>query len=243
MTCVRDKSEEVRSQGKPPGLGVLPLTIPYALNQDRLKDILGQGAGKPVSLIITDNSTRMVSVKPENNVVSVRLHWMFLRAGDDVIREIAAFLKNSSRKTPLITKFIRENRQCIKKGNGRPYRGSTQGKYFDLKELFDSINREYFDQRIHASIGWGRKSHRRSVRRRTLGSYCRENNIIRIHPVLDRKNIPLYYLRYVIYHEMLHSEIGEENRNGRRLMHSSEFRRRERMFREYRKAKEWDTRH
>ena len=243
MTCMHDQSGKERSYRKSPGSGVLQLTIPYALNQDRLKDILGQGAGKPVTLIITDNSTRMVSVKPENNAVSVRLHWMFLHAGDEVIREIAVFLKNSRRRTPRITRFIRENRHCIKKGNGKPYIGNTQGQNFDLKELFDSINREYFDQRIHASIGWGRKSPRRSVRRRTLGSYCRDNNIIRIHPVLDRKNIPLYYIRYVIYHEMLHSEIGEENRNGRRLMHSSEFRRRERMFREYRKAREWDARH
>lgn len=243
MTCMRDKSEESRSHRKSGRSDVLQLTIPYALNQDRLKNILGQSAGKPVSLIITDNSTRMVSVKPENNAVSVRLHWMFLHAGDAVIREIAAFLKNSRRRTPRITTFIRENRHCIKKGNGRLYIGNTKGKYFDLKELFDSINCEYFDQRVHASIGWGRKSPRRSVKRRTLGSYCRDNNIIRIHPVLDRKNVPLYYIRYVIYHEMLHSEIGEENRNGRRLMHSSEFRRRERMFREYRKAKEWDTRH
>jgi len=243
MNCMHNKSEKILPHRKSPATCVLQLTIPYALNQDRLKDILEQGAGKPVSLIITDNATRMVSVKPENNAVSVRLHWMFLHAGDEVIREIAVFLKNSRRRTPFITRFIRENRHCIKKGNGSPYRGNTQGKYFDLKELFDSINREYFDQRIHASIEWGRKSPRRSVRRRTLGSYCRDYNIIRIHPVLDRKNTPLYYIRYVIYHEMLHSEIGEENRNGRRLMHSSEFRRRERMFSEYRKAKEWDARH
>lgn len=240
---MRDKTEKVRSLRKSSGYGILQLPMPFALNQDRLRNILEQSAGKPVSLIITDNATRMVSVKPENGAVSVRLHWMFLRAGDEVIREIATFLKNSRRQTPRISGFIRENRHCIRKANGKPYRGNSRGKYFDLKELFDSINREYFGQRVCALIEWGRKSPRRAVRRRTLGSYCRDNNIIRIHPVLDRKNTPLYYIRYVIYHEMLHSEIGEENRNGRRLMHSSEFRRRERMFKEYRKAKEWDTRH
>lgn len=243
MTRMLDKTDKDRSQQKSSGTDVLQLSFPYAMNKDRLKDCLEQSANKPVSLVITDNSSRMVSVKPGKENVSVRLHWMFLHAGDPVIREIAAFLKNSRRSTPLLSRFIRENRHCIRRGNGRPYRGNTRGKYFDLQEIFDSVNREYFDQRIHASIEWGRKSLRRSVRRRTLGSYCRDNNIIRIHPFLDRKHIPLYYIRYVIYHEMLHSEIGEENRNGRRLLHSSEFRRREKMFREYGKAREWDARH
>jgi len=222
---------------------MVQLTLPYLLHQDKLKVLLEEGTGKSVSLIITDNSTRILSVKSGNDAFSVRLHWMFLHAGEEVISEVASFVKNRRRRTPLINKFIRENRDCIRRGNGRPYRGNIQGKYFNLKELFDVLNQEYFDGRITASIEWGRRNMRRVVRKRTLGSYCRENDIIRIHPVLDRKNIPLYYIKYVIYHEMLHSALGEYSRNGRRVMHSSEFRRRERMFREYSKARVWDTRH
>jgi predicted metal-dependent hydrolase len=222
---------------------MVQLTLPYVLRQDKLKDLLAQGAGKPVSLIITDNSTRMISVKSGSKAVSVRLHWMFLNACEEVISEVASFMKNRRRRTPLINRFIRENRHCIRRGNGRPFRGNVQGKYFNLKELFDSLNQEYFDKRVHASIEWGRRNVQRAVRKRTLGSYCRENDIIRIHPVMDRKNVPLYYIKYVIYHEMLHSALGEYSRNGRRVMHSSEFRRRERMFREYGKARAWDTRH
>lgn len=215
------------------------LTLPYALNRDKLKGYLDQYTGRSISLVITDNSTRIVSVKSGKNTVSVRLHWMFLQAGDEIIKEIAGFIGKGTKNTPLISKFIQDNRRCLKAGNRKPYKGHTQGKFFDLKGLFDSLNREYFSGRISASIGWGRRGSPRLVRKRTLGSYCSKSDVIRINPVLDRKNIPLYYIRYVIYHEMLHCDIAGNSGDGRRPVHSSEFKRREKMFREYGKARAW----
>ncbi|MEW6586218.1 MAG: SprT-like domain-containing protein [Nitrospirota bacterium] len=219
------------------------MELPYARSQDKLRDCLEQATGKSVFLVITDNSTRVVSVRPGSRTVCVRLHWMFLHAGDDVVGEIAGFIRVRKGKTPLINRFIRENRHCLRERKPRPFKGRIQGSHFNLKELFDSLNQEYFCGRVSAKIGWGKKNSRRSVRKRTLGSYCRQSNVIRINPVLDRKNIPLYYIRYVVYHEMLHCEVGESADNGRRLVHSSEFRIREREFKEYHKARTWDKRH
>ncbi len=76
--------------------------------------------------------------------------------------------------------------------------------------------------------------------KRTLGSYCLRTNTIRINPVLDRKTVPDYFIGFIVYHEMLHADMGVCRINGRRSVHSSEFRKRERMFKEYEKALAWE---
>jgi predicted metal-dependent hydrolase len=80
------------------------------------------------------------------------------------------------------------------------------------------------------------------VRKRTLGSYSRNGSIIRINPVLDRKSVPQFYIEFVLYHEMLHADMGLCEKNGRRVVHSGGFRDRERLFRRYRKALAWEKR-
>ena len=86
----------------------------------------------------------------------------------------------------------------------------------------------------------GKANKRRLVRKRTLGTYCRTTDTIRINPVLDRRSVPLYFIRFVVYHEMLHGYIKEEKKNGRRSLHSPEFKRKERLFKEYQKAVSWE---
>jgi len=170
---------------------------------------------------------------------------MFLNADDDVIREIADLIKARKGRTQLIRKFISENRTFLrnKERYFRPLSNHTQGRFHNLREIFDALNSEYFGERIIASINWGKRNSRRALRNRTLGSYCGHTNTIRINPVLDRRNAPHYFIRYVIYHEMLHGAVKEEKKNGRRLVHTAEFRKRERLFKAYEKAIAWERRH
>ena len=37
-----------------------------------------------------------------------------------------------------------------------------------------------------------------------MGSYSVEDRLIRIHPTLDRPDVPRYYVAWIVYHEMLH---------------------------------------
>ncbi len=221
----------------------LPLDV---LNtEDNLRDVLEGMTGESLCMSITDNSTSVLSVKRGNNRVSVRVHRMFLRAGYDVINEIAGFIKSGRGRTPLIRTFINENRCCLKEKERsfRPESERTEGRFYDLRKIFDCLNNEYFGGNITASIGWGKRNSRRLVRKRTLGTFCRNANTIRINPVLDRKTVPLYFIRYVVYHEMLHSAVGEFKENGKRRVHTPEFKRRERLFEDYEKASLWEYRH
>jgi predicted metal-dependent hydrolase len=78
------------------------------------------------------------------------------------------------------------------------------------------------------------------VRRRTLGSYSSHTNIIRINPVLDKRSVPPYFIEFIIYHEMLHADLGVETGENRRSVHTREFRRREKMFKKYAEALAWE---
>ena len=90
------------------------LNLRFSNDTGALKHYFERATGKAVSLTITDNSTSMLSVRTKGNSVFVRLHWMFLNAGNDVIRAIAEFIQRRKDKTPLISRFIRQNKHCLK---------------------------------------------------------------------------------------------------------------------------------
>jgi hypothetical protein len=65
--------------------------------------------------------------------------------------------------------------------------------------------------------------------------------MIRINPVLDKKTVPRYYIAFVIYHEMLHAAMGTAVQGKRRSVHSRDFRKREKLFKEYEKVRTWES--
>lgn len=216
------------------------LPLPLSHDEDSLGDYLRKITGKSISLKITDNSASMLSLKTKGRIVDVRLHRMFLNAGNDVIEEIAQFIKNRKARTPLIRDFIKKNSNCLKKKPPQKLSINTQGKYYDLREIYSKVNSEYFNGRVSASITWGTKSPRYAARKRTLGSYSGHTNTIRINPILDKKSVPLYFVEFIVYHEMLHADIDVGTKNGRRSVHSREFRRREKLFKYYERVVAWE---
>jgi predicted metal-dependent hydrolase len=182
----------------------------------------------------------MISVMPKGARLSVRIHRIFLQADDALISEIAAFVRRRGGKTPLIGEFIRRQSCLLKESAPRRCRLNPAGKIHDLAELARTVNEEYFGGRISAAVTWGARRRHHYVRRRTLGSYSIHTNTIRINRVLDRNSVPRYFVRFIIYHEMLHADIGPGEKGGRRTIHSAEFRRKERMFKEYSRALSWE---
>jgi predicted metal-dependent hydrolase len=218
------------------------LSLPFLSEQDEtsLKNYFREQINKPVLLTITDNSTSVISVREKNDGISLRLHWFFLKADSRVLDEVVEFIKKKGGKTPAIRNFIRQNQNCLKERKPLPITASPKGKYYDLADIFDSLNREYFNNHLSVLITWGKRSPKYSVKNRTLGSYQENTNIIRINPALDRKRVPLYFIEFIVYHEMLHADIGTEQKNGRRVIHSAEFKRREKFYKNYERAANWD---
>ncbi|MBM2839208.1 MAG: hypothetical protein HW415_1833 [Deltaproteobacteria bacterium] len=218
------------------------LALNFRDNETHLKSIFEKTTGRGIALTITDNATSMLSVKSKGETIYVRLHRIFLEAGTEVVSEVAEFIKKRRGTPPLISGFIRERREHLKKKVPRRSKLCTNGKHYDLLNIYESINKAYFEGLVSATITWGKKSPRYAVRKRTLGSYSSHSNSIRINPVIDNLRVPVFYLEFIVYHEMLHAHIGVKSKNGRRSIHSKEFRVGEKVFKYYEQVMAWEKR-
>jgi hypothetical protein len=116
-----------------------------------------------------------------------------------------------------------------------------EGEYFDLRKMFDKLNAQYFRGRLRGyKVVWGRRRKQRPKDYFVFGTIQEEDRIIRINPLLDQPFVPHWFLRYVLYHEMLHSVVPDEIIAGRRRVHTEKFYRRERQYRGYRRARRWE---
>ncbi len=117
-----------------------------------------------------------------------------------------------------------------------------EGRYFDLERIFTQLNERYFRGRLRGyQVKWGQRRKHRPKEYFIFGSIQEEDRLIRINPALDQPFVPLWFLKYVLFHEMLHSVVPDEPMpGGRRRVHTEEFNRRERQFPGYRKARRWE---
>jgi hypothetical protein len=228
------------------------MCLPFGQNADTLREYLSRAIGRPLALTLTNNSTSLLSVNEQTRPIKLRLHRIFLAAGREVLLEIAEYIAGRREQTPLFWEFVRDNRSLMPQSAERETRLYTRGRFFDLAELYSSVNEAYFGSGLDCKITWGRRTKSAHVRHRTLGSYTLENDTIRINPVLDRASVPRYYLEFIVFHEMLHAQLYREQARdtgaiemagGRRVVHSPEFKKREKLFRHYERAMRFERGH
>jgi hypothetical protein len=211
----------------------------------RLADDLSGLLAERVRLTVHDNRSTMVSFRRDRGEVHYRVHHMFLDAPGEVVRALAAFAGSArgggARRREAGTRidaFVRRNRARI--AVPRADRLVSRGRVHDLQTIFDRLNAAHFEGRIEARIGWGPV--RGGRRRRTVktGVYVQDARLIRIHPTLDRPEVPEFYVAAVVFHEMLHQAVPARELGGRRIVHGPDFRRRERTYPDHARAKAWE---
>ena len=223
-------------------------------------------SGRTVVLHITDNRCSIISHAIKGGVLHARIHHMFLDAAPRVVNALVKYLATDDRESSLIVShYIEANGGRLARRRPRAIPLMAKGEHHDLLGLFKDLNERYFGGNCHALITWGNKVRRRSREPRhaiRLGSYSSLERVIRIHPVLDRAWVPRYFVAYIVYHEMLHhmipsargtsrhasakiiSSTGEPDfTSGRRTLHPPEFFEREREFRNFERALDWERRH
>lgn len=199
-----------------------------------------------LALSITDNRFTMISIRRSKGpLFHVRLHHMFLDAPPHLARALARYVAvNDPEASRLLGLFIESRKRWIRRGRrqpGPPIVIEPTGDVYDLKEVFDELNGRCFAGRIEAQITWGARNHR--PRRRSsikMGSYSVEDRLIRIHPALDRRFIPRYFLEWIVFHEMLHQVHDIPVVDGRRQFHTPQFVAQERRFEHYLRARTWE---
>jgi len=214
------------------------MLLPFESEQ-RIKNIFEKVTGFRVDLIITKNVYSLLTVKKKRECYIVRLSNIFLNADDSIIKDLALFVLNKRRVSENV-KFFLKKQAVTNNKRDRNITLNHTGKEFDLLEIYNRLNNEYFNNSLNVRITWGRSYQRRRVKTRQLGNYNEKQKLIRISPVLDNKVVPMYYLEFIVYHEMLHAYLGVKKINGRRSVHNKEFKEKERHFKFYNEAITWE---
>ena len=112
---------------------------------------------------------------------------------------------------------------------------TPQGNYYDLEALFHPINQEYFAGKMaKPRLTWNK-----TLTHRKLGHYEPLRDRVVMSRTLDSSHVPQMVVELVLYHELLHKHHGAKWLNGKRMVHTPEFRRSERQFRHYQEAQQW----
>ncbi len=125
--------------------------------------------------------------------------------------------------------------ELIRQTRGRKKMLGPQGDYYNLNEVFDSLNERFF----FGLLGRPELTWSGVAARRLLGHYDPAHNTIVVSRVFDRRNTPRYAIEYLIYHEMLHLKHPVKVKRGRRCVHPRTFQAEEKLFPELALAQEF----
>jgi hypothetical protein len=130
---------------------------------------------------------------------------------------------------------VRDLAQESKRTRGRKVVTTSEGRIYDLDEIFDELNETYFVPPIKKpTLTWSaRKTYR------ILGHHDAVHGHITISKSLDSADVPHCVVEYVLFHEMLHIVHPTKHVNGRRYNHTPAFRRDEQKFEHYAAAERW----
>lgn len=176
-----------------------------------------------------------------SNTTTLTLSEGFINARDEILEALvkAALFGKCQKTTELIQHYAtsEEYRNVLLNLDlfAEVIVENAKGKYYDLDELFEKVNREYFaSSLVKPRLIWSQIQTYRK-----FGHYEPARDRVMIALTLDNTTIPEFVVEFVLYHELLHKFHGATWVNGRRIVHTPEFRRDERKFKLYKEAEGW----
>jgi hypothetical protein len=178
------------------------------------------------------------TIRLREGEIHVSLSDLLEGAQESVIRAIAHILLAKLYKKPIdATQNMRYKRfassasvtrqtEIIRYARGSKRFFGPEGRYYNLDEVFDSLNTRFFSSMLgRPQLTWSENHAKRS-----LGHYDAAHNTIVVSRVFDRPSSPRYAIEYLLYHEMLHLKHPVRMRGVRRCVHSREFKADEALF-------------
>ena len=185
------------------------------------------------------------TIRLREGQLKIHLSDLLEGAPEPVLRAIAHILLAKLYRKPLdpshntryrrfaSSESVLRQTERIRQMRGRKKISTSKGDYYDLDEVFETLNTRFF----HGLMGRPLLTWSEHKARRLLGHYDAAHNTIMVSRVFDRKNTPRYAIEYLMYHEMLHLKHPVKVRGGRRCVHPREFQAEEKLFPELEQAK------
>jgi hypothetical protein len=186
------------------------------------------------------------SIRMDGGRIQVRISDILQGAPAPVTEALAFILLGKMLRKPITRNYahryklylnrkeVRRQMHIVRQLRGRKLLSDPKGKHYDLVEIFERLNIEYFDGLLgRPALGW---SLRRS--RSMLGHFDPSHNAIILSRIFDEPSVPAVAVEYVMFHEMLHLRYPVEHRGARRCVHTAEFKRAEKLYPRLKEAKE-----
>lgn len=116
----------------------------------------------------------------------------------------------------------------------------TSAEDRDIEAMFARLNRDYFNDKIEATVKWGRDVKTQNKSGFRYGSYDENKKLIRVHPRLKQDFVPIYVLELTLYHEMCHQFAPSYKKNGSWQSHHPEFKKKEKEYKNFKDARNWE---
>jgi len=178
------------------------------------------------------------TIRLREGQVYVNLSDLLEGAPESVIRAIAHILLAKLYRKPIdaahnarykrfaSSATVTRQAELIRGARGTKRYFGPQGRYYNLEEVFDTLNGRFFGGLMgRPELTWSEHHAKRS-----LGHYDAAHNTIVVSRVFDRPSSPRYAVEYLLYHEMLHLKHPVRMNGLRRCVHSREFKAEERKF-------------
>ena len=108
----------------------------------------------------------------------------------------------------------------------------TAGLHHDLNAAFERVRERYFDETLaRPRLSWSR-----TFTGRMFGHYNHVRDRIMVSSTLDRCDVPVYTVDFIMYHELLHKHLGLHWQHDRANAHTPRFRELERRFEQFTEA-------
>ena len=187
------------------------------------------------------------TIRLRSGQVYVRLSDICKDSPPEVLRSLAFVLvaRLLGKKIPAVhdrvyreyslTPELMRSSDIARRNRGRKMISTSRGNVYDLDKIFNKLNRKYFDSSLEKpTLTWSQRK-TRSI----LGHHDRVYETITISKSLDSKQVPDWFVEFIVYHEMLHIKHLARMINGRRYYHTAAFRLDERRFARYDDAQRW----
>jgi hypothetical protein len=192
----------------------------------------------PIEVRLHENKRTYLRVERRWGKITLHLHRLFEKAPSPVLEALVRFALKRDRKSLAVIRQMAHLHFSTARMAADPL--EQKGEVYDLAEIYERIKEKFFDSGYDASIGWSKRQPRGSFRSVTFGCYDRMTHQIRINRLLDSVKVPLYFVEFIVYHEMLHAICPTEmDARGRAKIHTVLFKQLERKFPEYEEAKKW----
>ena len=190
------------------------------------------------------NTCTMVSLCRKGCLFRLRLHEVFMEASprvlECVVEHFFSTRRDESRSArEAIFDFLESSQTLISEhASGMRWRAPL-GRVYDLAAVQESIRCRFLPSCPALEIGWADRPSPTLMGKWVAMPKGRPNLVI-VNPLLDSRRVPQYYVRYIVFHELLHEVIPIRREGGRWIHHPTEFRRREREFPDFQRALQWE---